>query len=140
MPVSISRLRELLELAGSGGVEGIDIVENGSRIRIIRNGSGQVQGLAVPTPQISQPVPAAPDRDILVSPMFGVLHLTPAPGAKPFVEVGDRIAKGQQIGLIEAMKMFNVVYSDRDGRLEDILVQAGTEVVTGQPLLRIVGN
>ena len=140
MPVPIARLRELIELAASAGVETIDIVENGTRIRISRNGSGPTPGLEVPAPHQSPPLPVAQSEDIFVSPMFGVLHMAPAADARPYVQAGDQVIKGQQICLIEAMKMFNAIYSDRSGRLEEILATTGCEIVAGQPLFRIVGG
>jgi acetyl-CoA carboxylase biotin carboxyl carrier protein len=140
VPVSIARLRELIALASSEGVEGIDLIEGGTRIRISRTGEGQLRPSAVPPPLPEQPVATAPEPDILAAPMFGILHLTPAPNAPAYVQVGDRISAGQQLCLIEAMKMFNTVVSDRDGRLDAILAVAGSEITSGQPLFRIVGS
>lgn len=136
MPVSIARLRALIDLAGSEGVEGIDIIEDGTHIRISRNAGAALlrRRLTLEMPEQS----AAASGDVLVAPMFGVLHLTSAPGVPPYVAVGVRIAKGQQLCLIEAMKMFNPVYSDRDGRLDAILAEPGGEVASGQPLFRIL--
>jgi acetyl-CoA carboxylase biotin carboxyl carrier protein len=140
VPVSIARLRELIALAGSEGVEGIDLIEGGTRIRISRTGEGQLRPAAAPPPTLEQPVAAAPEAGIFAAPMFGILHLTPAPDAPAYVQVGDRISIGQQLCLIEAMKLFNPVVSDRDGRLDAILAEAGSEIVSGQPLFRIVGS
>lgn len=137
MPVSIARLRALIDLAGSEGVEGIDIVENGAHIRISRN-AGAAPLRRRLTPERPEPSDTATAPDILVAPMFGVLHMTSAPGVPPYVTVGVRIARGQQLCLIEAMKMFNPVYSDRDGRLDAILAEPGGEVASGQPLFRIL--
>jgi acetyl-CoA carboxylase biotin carboxyl carrier protein len=140
MPVSITRLRELIELAATEGVEGIDLIEGGMRIRIIRNANAPLRRTAGAAAPRQQSLAAPADRDILVAPMFGVLHLTPAPDAKPYVAVGDLVRKGQQLGLIEAMKMFTAIPCDRDGRLAAILAEPGTEITSGQPLFRIVGE
>jgi acetyl-CoA carboxylase biotin carboxyl carrier protein len=140
VPVSIARLRELIALASSEGVEGVDLIEGGTRIRISRTGEGQLRPSAALPRLPEQPVAAAPEPDILAAPMFGVLHLTPAPNAPAYVQVGDRISTGQQLCLIEAMKMFNPVVSDRDGRLDAILAEAGSEIASGQSLFRIVGS
>jgi acetyl-CoA carboxylase biotin carboxyl carrier protein len=69
--------------------------------------------------------------------MFGVVHLTPAPGEAPFVNLGDTIAEGQALCTIEAMKMFNAIESEFSGALLEILVAPGSEVESGQPLFRI---
>lgn len=138
MAVSIVRLRELIELAASEGVGGIDVVEDGTRVRIVRAGSGPVRTASAAEPA-SAPSPGA-ERDVFVAPMFGVFHLTPAPGAPPFVRVGDVVIPGKQLCLIEAMKMFNPVASDRTGRIDAILAEPGAEVAPGQPLFRIRGD
>lgn len=137
MPVSITRLRDLIELAASGGVEGINLTEDGTQIRITRGAAPLPRKVATAPPET--PVPAA-EAGIFPAPMFGVLHLTPAPGAKPFVAVGERITRGQQLCLIEAMKMFNAVTADRDGLLVAILAEPGSEVANGQPLFRLVAG
>ncbi|CAN1516688.1 AccB Biotin carboxyl carrier protein [Rhabdaerophilaceae bacterium] len=140
MPVSIARLRELIDLAASEGVEGIDMIEAGTRIRITRGATpvARAQKAAAAGP-LSRPVDQLDSR-VFSAPMFGLLHLTPAPGASPYVAVGDIITQGQQLCLIEAMKMFNSVLSDRAGRLEAILAEPGSEVARGQPLFRINGG
>jgi acetyl-CoA carboxylase biotin carboxyl carrier protein len=140
VPVSIARLRELIALASSEGVEGIDLIEGGMRIRIGRTGEGPLRPTAAPPPLPDQPGAVAPEADIFAAPMFGILHLTPAPDAPAYVRVGDRISTGQQLCLIEAMKMFNPVVSDRNGRLDAILAEAGSEIASGQPLFRIIGS
>jgi acetyl-CoA carboxylase biotin carboxyl carrier protein len=69
--------------------------------------------------------------------MFGIVHLTPSPGDAPFVQVGDRVAEGQVLCTIEAMKMFNPVECDCQGTVSEVLVSPGSEVESGQPLFRI---
>lgn len=71
------------------------------------------------------------------APMFGVVHLTPAPGEAPFVNLGDTIEEGQVLCTIEAMKMFNAIESELSGAVLEILVAPGSEVESGQPLFRI---
>lgn len=135
MPIAIARLRALIDLAGSDGVDGIDLVEDGTHVRITRNGAGARRPVVTARPATA--AVAAPAQDIFAAPMFGVFHLTPAPGALPFVAVGDTLTPGQQLCLIEAMKMFSAVHCDRSGRLDAILAEPGTEVTGGQPLFRI---
>ncbi|MGL4323805.1 MAG: acetyl-CoA carboxylase biotin carboxyl carrier protein [Beijerinckiaceae bacterium] len=134
MPVSIARLRELIALAAAQGVGGIEVVEDGTHISITRNGNAPVR-----VAEMAAAASAAPDMaaDIFSAPMFGVFHITPAPGVKPFVAVGDSVTSGQPLCLIEAMKTFNAIASDRDGRILAILAEPGAEVAGGQPLFRI---
>ena len=72
---------------------------------------------------------------LIASPMVGVVYLAPEPGAAPFVTVGSRVAQGQTVLLIEAMKTFNQVRAPRAGTVSRILVEAGTPVEYGEPLM-----
>lgn len=67
----------------------------------------------------------------------GLLYRAPAPGEKPFAEVGDQIEEGQTLAIIEAMKMLNPVEADRAGRIVRILIEEGDTVETGDPLFVI---
>ena len=69
------------------------------------------------------------------SPIIGTAYLAPEPGAKKFVEVGDKIKKGQTVMIVEAMKTMNHVPSTNDGEVEKILVQDGQPVEFGQTLV-----
>lgn len=72
---------------------------------------------------------------LIASPMVGVVYLAPEPGAAPFVTVGSRVAQGQTLLLIEAMKTFNQVRAPRAGVVSRILVEAGMPVEYGEPLI-----
>ncbi len=69
------------------------------------------------------------------SPIIGTAYLAPEPGAKKFVEVGDKIKKGQTVMIVEAMKTMNHVPSTNDGTVKKILVNDGQPVEFGQPLI-----
>ena len=69
------------------------------------------------------------------SPIIGTAYLAPEPGAKKFVEVGDKIKKGQTVMIVEAMKTMNHVPSTSDGEIKKILVEDGQPVEFGQPLV-----
>ena len=71
------------------------------------------------------------------SPMVGIIYITPKPSSPPFVKKGQKVKKGDTICLIEAMKTFNEIKSDRDGLIKDILVKNGEAVEFGQPLFEI---
>lgn len=74
---------------------------------------------------------------VLKSPMVGTFYRRPAPDKPPFVQVGDTVKKGQTLCLIEAMKIFNEIESEVDGKIIQILVEDGTPVEFGQPLFII---
>ena len=73
----------------------------------------------------------------ITSPIVGTAYLAPEPGAKKFVEVGQKIKKGQTIMIIEAMKTMNHVPSTQDGTVVKILVKDGEPVEFGQPLISV---
>jgi acetyl-CoA carboxylase biotin carboxyl carrier protein len=71
------------------------------------------------------------------SPMVGTFYRAPAPGESAFVEVGDRVRKGQTVCIIEAMKLMNEIEVEVSGQVMEILLQNGEPVEYGQPLMRI---
>ena len=72
------------------------------------------------------------------SPMVGIIYLTPKPSSPPFVKKGQKIKKGDTICLIEAMKTFNEIKSDRDCTIKSVMVKNGEAVEFGQPLFEIL--
>ena len=83
--------------------------------------------------------PSAIDQRLVEvpSPMVGTFYRAPAPGEAPFVEVGDRVRKGQTVCIIEAMKLMNEIEAEISGQVMEILLQNGDPVEYGQPLMRI---
>jgi acetyl-CoA carboxylase biotin carboxyl carrier protein len=69
------------------------------------------------------------------SPIIGTVYLAPEPGAKKFVEVGDKIKKGQTVMIVEAMKTMNHIPSTSDGVVKKVLINDGQPVEFGQPLI-----
>jgi acetyl-CoA carboxylase biotin carboxyl carrier protein len=88
-----------------------------------------------------EPEPAAADageaEHVVTAPMVGTYYAAPAPGAKPFVEVGDEVQPGQVLCTIEAMKMMNQIECEFAGRVRAALVKNGEPVEFGQPLFII---
>ena len=75
------------------------------------------------------------DKIIIKSPIVGTAYLAPEPGGKKFVEVGQRVKKGQTIMIVEAMKTMNHVPSTSDGEIKKVLVEDGQAVEFGQTLV-----
>ncbi|MCT0199152.1 acetyl-CoA carboxylase biotin carboxyl carrier protein [Synechococcus sp. CS-1325] len=93
---------------------------------------------AVPAP--APPPPAAPIRTDLVditAPMVGTFYRAATPGDPPFVELGSRIAAGQPVCILEAMKLMNELEAEVSGEVVEILVENGTPVEYGQVLVRV---
>ena len=78
-----------------------------------------------------------PKSGPVVAPLVGVFYRAASPGAKPFVEVGDTVERGQKVGIVEAMKMMNEVTSDFRGTVAEIVVQNGDTVQYEQTLMLI---
>ena len=79
----------------------------------------------------------APTRPAVMAPLSGIWYGSPAPGSAPYVNVGGEVAVGQVIGLIEAMKLFNEIKSDRAGRVAKINAENGKLVRAKQPLIEV---
>jgi acetyl-CoA carboxylase biotin carboxyl carrier protein len=156
--MDLERIKALIELLAQSPLAELELIEGDDRVRLVKapGGRASVAGIAVATttpgePQAGplEPAPAsiAPpgqteshtesETHVIGAPMFGVVHLTPAPGEAPFVQVGDTVAQGQVLCTIEAMKMFNSIESEFTGTVLAILVSAGDEVESAQPLFRI---
>ena len=108
----------------------------------ISNNSGSVQIAQSPISSQLQNVSNTPTNESssmqsIDSPMVGIIYLTPKPSTPPFVKSGQKIKKGDTICLIEAMKTFNEIKSDKDGVVKSILVKNGEAVEFGQPLFEI---
>ena len=108
----------------------------------ISNNSGSVQIAQSPISSQPQNVSNSPTDESssmqsIDSPMVGIIYLTPKPSSPPFVKSGQKIKKGDTICLIEAMKTFNEIKSDKDGVVKSILIKNGEAVEFGQPLFEI---
>lgn len=98
-------------------------------------GAGMAQA-AVPVAGVEAVSGVESDR-VVTSPLVGIFYSASSPEAEAFVKVGDRVKKGQVLGIIEAMKLMNEIESEYDGVVEAILVKNEDVVEYGQPLFRI---
>ena len=90
---------------------------------------------AAPAAPTAAAAPAAAPSNATTSPMVGTVYLSPEPGAKAFVNVGDKVKKGDTLMLIDAMKTFNPVTADAAGTVKEILVDDSQPVEFGEPLI-----
>jgi acetyl-CoA carboxylase biotin carboxyl carrier protein len=90
-------------------------------------------------PAVASPAedPAAAARAAVLAPLTGIFYASPSPGSPPFVAVGQEVVVGQVIGLIEAMKLFNEIKSDKAGRVVRVVPANGTLVKAKQPLIEV---
>ncbi len=141
-------VRKLAKLIGETDLSEIEVAKGDMRIRVARNVTTHVAvaapaavapPVAAPAPAAVVPLAAKPDAGAgaVPSPMVGTAYLRPAPDAKPFIEVGSKVAAGEKILLIEAMKTFNDIVAPHAGTVTSILVADGQPVEFGQPLIVI---
>jgi acetyl-CoA carboxylase biotin carboxyl carrier protein len=98
------------------------------------DGAATGAGAAAPT---AAPAEGPPARPAVMAPLSGIWYGSPAPGSAPYVHVGGEVAVGQVIGLIEAMKLFNEIKSDKAGRVMKINAENGKLVRAKQPLIEV---
>jgi acetyl-CoA carboxylase biotin carboxyl carrier protein len=152
--MDLRKLKKLIDLVQESGIGEIEITEGEEKVRISRQGTGgppimmaapalqpmgilpQATGPGAPPPAPGA-APPEPQGHVLKSPMVGTFYRAPSPGAPAFVEVGQSVAKGETLCIIEAMKLLNEIESDATGVVKAILVENGQPVEYGQPLFRI---
>lgn len=148
-----SKLRELVQLMVDNDLTELDLRDDKQTLTLKR--AGQVVVQAAPAhmmmPAVSAPAPAGapaaaapaaapaadPGLEYIVSPMVGTCYLASSPDAAPFVKVGDPVSSGQVTCLIEAMKVFNEIKSDKSGKIVQVLVKNGEAVEFGQRIFAV---
>ena len=137
-------VRALAEILADTGLTEIEVETKDGRVRIARTPAAIAQHHVAPAMAMAQPpaaaIPAAAVDDAkhpgaVLSPMVGVCYLAPEPGTAAFVTVGQSVAIGQTLLLIEAMKTYNQIRAQKAGTVLRILVEPGQPVEYGQPLL-----
>ncbi|HXH20019.1 MAG TPA: acetyl-CoA carboxylase biotin carboxyl carrier protein [Chitinophagales bacterium] len=163
--MDFKQIQELIKLMGKSDLTELSIEQEQFKITLKKGGQPAVVQQAAPraaapelstaqaAPVVSAEVPApgkdeakpakpekeAPENNYLTikSPMVGTFYRAPAPDKEPFVKVGDIIRKGDHICIIEAMKLFNEIESEYDGKVVKVLVEDATPVEYDQPLFLV---
>jgi len=139
-------VRKLAVLLEETGLTELEFEAGQQRIRVTRGGAvsaanNAAPALAVPAaPAAQAPAAASPEtppQNAILSPMVGTAYVAPEPGAASFVSVGSKVAKGDTLLIIEAMKVMNPLHAARAGTVTQIFVSDGMPVEFGQPLLVI---
>ena len=127
-------------------LEELEVEVGGLTVRVAKPRAAVPAAATVPAVVAGPPAPATPESPygepaagmrFVTAPLTGVWYTAPSPGARVYVAVGDEIASGQVVGLIEAMKLFNEIKADSGGTVTRILAETGTLVKRQQPLLEI---
>jgi acetyl-CoA carboxylase biotin carboxyl carrier protein len=152
--MDIRKVKKLIELLEQSNINELEINEGDESVRISRGGSNLTYAAPVPAPVAVAAAPAAqpaaapapsddtateePSGHAVKSPMVGTFYTAPAPGSPPFVSVGQKVAAGDVLCIIEAMKMMNQIEADKAGTIGAILVDDGEPVEFDQPLVTII--
>jgi len=161
--MDIRKIKKLIELLEESGIAEIEIHEGEESVRISRQSQQSAPQPYYMAPQqyVSPPPQTAVSADAasssasdsgpssasesppvvtgheVVSPMVGTFYRAPTPGAKPFVQVGQRVNEGDTLCIIEAMKILNQIEADKSGVISDIMVENGQPVEYGETLFVI---
>jgi acetyl-CoA carboxylase biotin carboxyl carrier protein len=156
-PMNLTQIQDLIKFVAKSGVSEVEIEQKDFKITIkTPAGRKEVQVIAAPAPTYAPPPPAAapaalapaapapaaaPAADAkyvtIKAPMIGTFYRSAGPGKPVFVNVGDDVKKGKPICIIEAMKLFNEIESDVDGKIVKVLVDDAKPVEYDQPLFLV---
>lgn len=142
---TLEDIHALILAAKDAPIADLEVEKDGWRVRISRQvaRSNSTVAASIPSPGPSPaevPVEtslAQSTGHIIVSPGYGVFHRSASPDDPPYADVGQNVEKGQQVGIVEAMKVFSAIPSPAAGRIVEILVESGQDVEAGQPLFRL---
>lgn len=154
--MTLKEIKEMINLMEEHGLSELEVEKEGLKIRLKRGPTGKVVTEAIPLSQHIQAVPGrepqaiAPagqqtaretveDANVVMvrSPMVGTFYTAPAPDVAPYVAKGKKVAEGDVLCIIEAMKLMNEIKSDISGLVLEILVENGQPVEFDQPLFKI---
>lgn len=147
MRIDVDLVRQLAQLLDDTSLTEIEVEDGGRKIRIARKAAAVAAApvqyaaapLAAPPPspalaEVGAPAPAS-TADAVKSPMVGTVYLSSDPSARPFIAVGDKVAAGATLLIVEAMKVMNPIVAPSAGTVKAILVQDKQPVEFDQPLV-----
>jgi len=152
-PIDARLVRKLADILTDTGLSEIEVEHGGLKIRVAKQLTVQAVHVAAaapaaapaPAPASAAPAPAAapaaeaPRRsgEVVKSPMVGTVYMQPSPEAPAFIKVGDTVAAGQTLMIVEAMKTMNPIPAPKGGKIVEVLVEDGQPVEFGEPLVVI---
>ena len=148
--MDVKKIESLAKLMQETGLTALELSEGETVLKLERKqeviAAAPVAAVSAPAtgPEVlgvvSQPEASQTQQEgtLVLSPTVGVFYASPSPDARPFVEVGDQVKKGDTLCIIEAMKLMNKIPAEVDGTIAEICVGNGQVVEYNQPLFRIV--
>lgn len=149
MNFEIEYIEKLAKLINKNDLNEIFLEDGDKAIMLKKAGENVIQTITAPTPAAAAPQAAptaapvaeapkpAPKGTAVTSPMVGAFYISPSPGAKAFVKVGDSVGVGQVVCIIEAMKLMNEIEAEVSGKITEICVEDGQSVEYGQVLMYV---
>ena len=154
--MDLRKLKKLIDLVEESGISELELTEGEEKVRISRAMMPSQQPIAhymaaphmsaqqvaaathaTPVPLAAVPIVAEIEGHVVKSPMVGTFYRSSSPDSKAFVDVGSKVAVGDTLCIIEAMKLLNEIECDFAGEIKKILVENGQPVEYGEPLFII---
>ncbi len=140
--MDVRYLKKLIKVVEDSQISELEIEDQGSRIKIVKNPPYSAQPVVHLPPPSAQPAASAEkavDSNLneVTSPMVGTFYRSPSPGSPPFVQVGDRVKLGQTLCILEAMKLMNELECEVSGIVREICVENTEPVEFGTRLFLI---
>ncbi|VWX60957.1 acetyl-CoA carboxylase biotin carboxyl carrier protein [Sphingorhabdus sp. 109] len=148
MNVDIKLVRDLAAILDKAGLTEIEVEDGDRKIKVARGGGQFVSAPVAAAPAPAAPAAPAPAAEAAAvpaddhagaqkSPMVGTAYLAPEPGAANFISVGDKVAVGDTLLIVEAMKVMNPITAETAGTVKAVLVENGQPIEFDQPLVVI---
>ena len=153
MKYEIEYIEKIAKIVADNNLSEITLEDGEKAIVVIKEANvvatsvvPQVAPVATPVVQSAPTAPASKEEKTttpatkgtpITSPMVGAFYAAPAPGAKPFVKIGDTVSTGQVVCIVEAMKLMNEIESEVSGKIVEICVEDGQSVEYGQVLMYV---
>lgn len=145
--MELSKIESLAQILNEKSLTAIEVEEGDLRIRLEKNGMTAVSTTneyqkSAPSAEYSttktkeSAAPSVPMKEV-VSPLVGIVYLSPSPESEPYVSVGQRVHKGDVLCIVDAMKMLNEIASTEDGIIAEVCVENGAIVDYGACLFRL---
>ena len=139
--MELESIYALMERFERSSISGLELEQNGTRLKLekaVAVAAAPVSAAApVAAPVAGQPAQAE-EGEYIKAPLVGTFYTAAGPDAAPFVQVGDKVQKGDVLCIVESMKMFNNIEAELEGTIEAVCVDNGQIVEFGQPLFRIL--
>ncbi len=152
--LSFKEIRDLIDLVAERGLSALEVEQTGFRIRIegahpVAGNGASAGSVAAASPALPAPalpaatgaVPETPMKEeglhVITSPIVGTFYRAPSPESDPFAEVGQKVAKGKILCIIESMKLMNEIESDVAGEIVEVYPRSGQPVEYGEKLFAI---